>query len=287
MSDSKHKKETKDKSKLYKWLRKLTIAAVVILVFLQTPTFQWFKSIAVMGVYSPYEASNSVIKDKGIDIKIPGGMSTAKRDWYPFVMTFNDDKGFSWFIGEQARMSVLYNFGHFSPFEYQSDYYDVGSPYYNSFYGAYAVSLESGRSFGFDQGVANIDEMVKIPTFDMKYLVLSSLGAQKPVISYDVTYEGTNTILGEEWYYFDADLEVSGAMHTYVKEHQAYIQYGRPPKTDQPIEDFELIPMYGRIYAKYIEDKDITMFFYCIAADKAVIEEWEEAYMAKTRMTID
>ncbi len=269
-------------------MRRLKLFLVVLLLialYTQTPSFQWLKSIAVMSVYSTYEAQKSVLHDEGIRIKIPGGMSTLKNDWYPFVITFNDDRGFSRYTDRDLRMTVLYNFGHYPFWRGHSSYYDTESPYYNSFYGAYAVKTMEGDPFGFRGGEANEDEMGLVPTFDMEKLVLVSIGERNPEFSYDVTRFEAVSLLGEDdWQVFDADMRLSGAMHNYEREYRAYIQYGRPPTTDEEIVNYEVIDMAGRIYGKYYAEKDISIFFYCIATDTEVIEEWERTIMVNSEV---
>lgn len=268
-----------------KKLRIALIIMVMVALYTQTPSFQWFKSMAVMSVYSTYEARTSLLHDEGIRIKIPGGTATKKQDWYPFVITFNDDRGFSRYTGRDLRMTVLYNFGYFPFWRSWSAYYDRESPYYNSFYGAYAIKVEDGEPFGFPEGQADIEEMGLVPTFDMERLVLSSIGLYDPVFSYEVTDFRTVPLIGEEgWQLFDADMKVSGAMHAFKKDHRAYIQYGRPPKIEEAIVDYEVIDMKGRIYGKYYPERDISLFFYCIATDEQVIEAWEETMMAGTEV---
>lgn len=268
-------------------IKRLVVVLILTALFLQTPTYQWTKSLLVMGVYSAYEASSSVLADNGITIKIPGGMGTIKDDWYPFVITFQDDIGFSRYIDQEARMTVLYNFGHFSPLSFRSDYYDLESPYYNSFYGAYAVELEGDKIFGFLDGEPNIEEMSQVPTYDMKYLVLDSIGNSDPVLEFDVVDQGRKVLFEEEeWFYFDAEMTVSGSIHNYDRDYRAYIQYGRPPSDIGDHEDYELVEMVGRIYAKYIEEKDVTLFFYCITTDMSVIDEWESNQMARTELIL-
>lgn len=263
-------------------IRTLAILLLMVL-FVQSSAFQWLKSVSVMYVYSNYEASKSVLKDKGIKIEIPGGMATDKEDWYPFVITFNDDSGFSWYIGEEARMTVLYNFGHFGPEDYHSSFYDIDSPYYNSFYGGYAVSLESGEAFAYDGGEPLIEAMVKIPEYDMKFLVQQAFGNRSPVMTYDVTDTGYRVLPdGNEWFYFDADMAVSGALHQYTRDYRSYIQYGRPTADELDVPDYEVRPMYGRIYSRYDAERGISLFLYCLVSDKAVIEEWEVDYNANT-----
>lgn len=269
-------------------LKRLLVVILLIALYTQTPSFQWLKSIAVMSVYSTYEARHSVLHDEGVKIKIPGGLTTMTKDWYPFVITFNDDRGFSRYTGRDLRMTVLYNFAYFPFWRGYSAYYDTSSPYYNSFYGAYAVKTSDGDPFGFSGGVANVDEMGMVPTFDMERLVLVSIGEPNPEFSYEVTrFEGAELLGQDDWQVFDADMLVSGSMHTYQEDYRAYIQYGRPPASDEAIIDYEVVPMVGRIYGKYYQEKDMSIFFYCIATSLEVIEEWEETIMAHSEVKIN
>ena len=78
------------------------IIAAVLAVFLWLPLSNYPISLAVMKVYSGIHKSNSVMEQKGISLEIPGGGITQEKDWYPFVMTFNDSAGFRQFIREKA-----------------------------------------------------------------------------------------------------------------------------------------------------------------------------------------
>jgi hypothetical protein len=66
-------------------------------------------------------------------------LTTIEKDWYPFVITFNDDEGFSNFIGRDLNYTVLYNFGAFEYLNGASMIYNPQSQYYSSFYGAYFI----------------------------------------------------------------------------------------------------------------------------------------------------
>ena len=267
----------------------MVMILILIVILMQTPFYPWAKSMTVMSIYSRYESGYSLLKDKNIQIKIPGGLQTKEKDWYPFVMTFNDDRGFSRFMGEPMRMTVLYNFGHFSPLKGYASYYDLDSPYYNSFYGAYGVSKASEEAFGFIDGEADHEAISKVPEFDMVRLVLESIGSYDNTFEYEVITEEKAVLFNEpDWLVIDAKIKVNGSMHTYKKDHRAYIQYGKPPKTssveESPVEDFAVVDMVGRIYAKHYEEKNITLFFYCITRDEAVIEDWDADIMNQTRL---
>lgn len=267
----------------------VSIIIILIVILMQTPVYPWAKSIVVMSVYSRYESGYSLLKDKNIQIKIPGGLQTKEKDWYPFVMTFNDDRGFSGFMGEPMRMAVLYNFGHFSPLKGYASYYDIDSPYYNSFYGAYGVSKGSEEAFGFIDGEVDHEAISMVPEFDMVRLVLESIGSYDNIFEYEVISEEKVELFNEDdWLVIDANIKVNGSMHTYKKDHRAYIQYGKPPKAssveESPVEDFAVVDMVGRIYAKHYEEKNITLFFYCITRDEAVIEAWDIDIMNQTKL---
>ena len=267
----------------------VSIIIILVVILMQTPVYPWAKSIVVMSVYSRYESGYSLLKDKNIQIKIPGGLQTKEKDWYPFVMTFNDDRGFSGFMGEPMRMTVLYNFGHFSPLKGYASYYDIDSPYYNSFYGAYGVSKGSEEAFGFIDGEVDHEAISKVPEFDMVRLVLESIGSYDNIFEYEVISEEKAELFNEDdWLVIDANIKVNGSMHTYKKDHRAYIQYGKPPKAssvvENSIEDFAVVDMVGRIYAKHYEEKNITLFFYCITREDAVIEAWDIDIMDQTKL---
>lgn len=258
---------------------------IIIVIYIQIPSFQWLKSLSVMKVSSIYEKNTSVLHDEGIKISIPGGITTIKQDWYPFVITFNDDAGFSEYMNRNLRMTVLYNFGYFPFYRGYSAYYDINSSYYNSFYGAYIIKAEGGEPFGYKNGEVNIEEIGKIPTYDMKHLVLKSIGARNPVFSYEMTgFKDADLLNESEWQVFDANLHVTGSLHEYQGDKRAYIQYGRPPVINGETNEYEVIDMKARIYSKYYEEKDISIFFYCITKELETINEWEEKIMSRSKV---
>ena len=138
-----------------------------------------------MSIYSASESKTSLMKKEGIDLKIPGGYSTLKKDWYPFVITYNAH-GFSNFTKKDVDLSILYNFGAFDYIKGSSLLYSVSSDYHSAFYGAYAVK-ENGNSYGYNQyGKINVDEMADIFKYDMQVLVLQSIGCDSPIFDFEI-----------------------------------------------------------------------------------------------------
>ena len=91
----------------------------LILIFsvmmLCSPPAAVVRSMAVMSVYSILHKKESLPAKEGFEIIIPGGLTTPEKDWYPFVMTFNDNAGFQSFTGnENLDLTIMYNFPAFS-----------------------------------------------------------------------------------------------------------------------------------------------------------------------------
>ncbi|MDA3846686.1 MAG: hypothetical protein PF505_09125 [Vallitaleaceae bacterium] len=269
-----------------KW-QKLLIIILIITVFVISPFFQYAKSVAVMAVYSASEYNQSVMKNNDIEIKIPGGLSTMDKDWYPFVMTFNPTpSSFSRRVGRDVEISIMYNFGAFEYLKGASSYYDDQSPYYNSFYGAYVIHDEN-QSFGFNaDGTLNEAELSIVPDYDMRILVLRSLGCTTPTFDYtvdDISYG--NSYLGiDDWTIMTSTIETQSPIHAVKKDYQAYIQYGKPYQKDYNGEDFPLMTVYGRVYAKYFAAEKLTVCFYIIGSDLEAMDFCDSEILQKSEL---
>ena len=107
-------------------LRKAVIILLLLAGFLLTPAGASIRSYAVMVPYSWIHYGNSVLKRNNIRFDIPGGIRTKKADWYPFVLTFNDDDGCP-VPGGGSGVYRLYNFGHYLIRQGTSSYYSPDS----------------------------------------------------------------------------------------------------------------------------------------------------------------
>ncbi len=293
--------QTVSMGELVKLMKKKTKAIIILLIvlalFAVSPLAPYRVSLGVMSLYSHTEAGDSLMAEKDIDIDIPSA-----DGWYPFVMTFNADSGFRNYLDGTGmglsdggiRLSIMYNFPEFDLTKGCSRLYDTDSPYYNAFYGAYCVS----GSFGFnDKGLIDRQQAALVPEYDMTRLVLRDLGmnpadevfewsaqpdgvAHDDVTSDDMTYElaGYNG-----WQRVDADLTVNGAGHRPHGWLRNYIQYGSP-KYDVS-EDFAPVKMKGRIYGRYFEEQDCGIFFYVLACDSRLIDDWENEIMAESTVS--
>ncbi|GFI61026.1 hypothetical protein IMSAG049_00179 [Clostridiales bacterium] len=264
-------------------MKKLLIILIVAVFF--TPPAAILRSMAVMSVYSAIHQKDSIPAKEGFKIKIPGGLKTLKRDWYPFVMTFNDNKGFQNFCGDDGlSLTILYNFPAFSLFKGCSYLFDPSSPYCSSFYGAYIVhDLDGAYGFNSD-GSIDYSVVSQVPEFDMAYLVLSDFGLSNMIFDWRIEnfYDNISYIEYNGWSQFDIAMEVSSAVHNPDGFSISYLQYGFPNfKTDK---NFEPLDMYGRIYVRYFEEYSSSVFFYIIAADKQVLDNCDSEILSQSKI---
>ena len=291
------------KKKLSKKKKTAAIVAAVALAlmfFIISPLFPYAVSLSVMSVYSHIHEADSIMANKGIELAIPGGGETSEDDWYPFVMTFNPGEAFGRTVGDRnLELTILYNFGAFDLRRGCSRLYDRDSDYYNSFYGAYLVTRKDDGSkaskdsmtapFGFDsQGNMDPEQTAIVPKFDFQHLVLGDFGIRTSeqvfewtaeTISEDVSYLGR-----DGWSRVDASLLVNGASHVKDGFRHSYLQYGSPGYDISEDDAFKPVSMRGRIYGRYFEEWDTSVFFYILTPEKETLERCDREILSKSRL---
>lgn len=301
-------------------------AAAVLILFLWSPLSNYPVSLAVMKVYSGIHERESIMAEKGIQLNISGGSVTEERDWYPFVMTFNDSDGFRRFLRQTAQngqiaqadysdleLTILYNFPVFDVLRGCSRLYDISSPYYNGFYGAYLVSGQvtegdgSRHPWGFTgDGELDTASTALVPRFDFQNLVLGDMGIDRSrmVFQWELTDTAENVEYAGRcgWTRADAALTVNGVCHKKEEYHLSYLQYGPPgkypvlekyseagkyPASEKRAErsDFAPVDMKGRVYGKYFPEWDTSVFFYVLAADEDVLERCDDGILSQSLLS--
>lgn len=257
-------------------MKKSVIAISLILFALALFWFYFpLRSLIVMSYYSGDHAKQSVMRQNNFEIDMPSG-----KGWYPFVMTYNAG-GFSAFSGLDADMSIMYNFGAFDLTKRTSTLYDKQSDKYSSFYGAYVVQ-ETGGVFGFaDNGEIDLDEVSLAVQYDYTKLVIRDFGCQVQtfkigdfIIEENITYAGI-----QGWTRIDAVMESNGTAHNYEGYKLPYLQYGRPMA--QVETDFKVLPLFGRVYAKYFEEYNSTVMIYVIAPNTEAVDLCDSDILSK------
>ena len=233
------------------------------------------RSFLFMKFYSKMEAKGNVLEESGLRIEMMGG-----RAWFPYVMTFQDDEGFSRWSGIPSRLTILYNFPAFDhPFG-RTRGFDPHADYYNS---AYAVRKMNGEPFGFlKDGEVNMDEVSLVPQFDFEKLVLEDFGLKQEDQFFSWTPQKITkqvSIAGfPGWTRIEADLSVNGMYHEKKGFVSSYIQYGSP-KRQEEFEDFAVVQMKGLVYAKYFSDQDVSVFFYAMTPSEDTLLETEAQFL--------
>jgi len=265
-----------------KTLMRYLLPAALLLVGL-TLAFPASRAVVVMGVYSALEQQDSVLTQEDITLKIPGGISTKEKDWFPFVITYNADY-FGAYANTPVNLTILYNFGAFDPSLGCSSFYDETSDYHGAFYGAYALRTQDKTLYGYlEDGTLDTDAMALVFEYDMNVLVLGSLGCNNPEFAYTLTGHTQKTMHGQQYDVLDAKISTQSPMHSVQGFLPAYYQYGRPKRLVSQ-KDFKNCDVYGRIYATALPEKGITLCFYIIAPNVDTLDTVEKTWVEKSKL---
>ena len=269
--------------------RILLIVTVLILLcalFLTLPFNKVFLSLGVMSIYSHRNVHEYVQTGSGLTPEIPGGLKTAKSEWYPKVLCYYADDFFSP-SGEGFKLTVFYNFPAFDFTKGCSRLYDPESPYYCSFYGAYILKGEE-NCYGFDEeGELEEFAVAAVARYDYQQLVLRDFGLNYSEAVFDFTVEKTE----KDWFYaesegwtrVDAKVRVNGCAHKKDDFALSYLQYGSPGFEVE--QSFAPVELFGRIYGKTFEEEKTSLFFYILCADRQALEDCDRQILSKSRIS--
>lgn len=234
-------------------------------------------TVPVMAAYSKYQES---VWESKLEVKMPGGLSTLEKDWYPIVMTYVDT-GVGRVLGLDTKMLVKYNYGAFRG--NRSEFYNADSNYFLSFYGCYIISTNDGeQSLTKSDGTWDLEKLQKIPRYDMDVLILKSIGCEDPDTTYQITsqVEGVDLCGYSGWTRFDAIVNTNSADHTKTAFHRGYFHFGFPPGNGDV--DFPRVEIRGRMYAKYFEEAQEYLFFYILGRDEQLLDETDKKIIEQT-----
>lgn len=266
------------------------ITAVFLLflvIFVCSPLFPFIRSLAVMGIYSNIHERQSLMAQTGMELHIPGGLTTSRADWYPFTMTFVADESYRAYIGEaDARLTILYNFPSFSYAKGCSRLYDNESRYYTSFYGAYLVRDSSNTALA--AGELSEEKAAEIAQFDFFCLVLADFGIkhEESVFDFSVRDREQNVFYAgyEGWTRITADITVNGSAHNKRSQVMSYLQYGAPGFGEVE-EEFLPISITGVVYGRYFPECDVGVYFY-VMGEEDVCMECDEDILSRSTITL-
>ena len=101
--------------------------------------------------------------------------------------------------------------------------------------------------------------------------------------SLDEVKENINYAGYDGWTRVDADMVVNGVLHRAEEDYRNYIQYGRPKYEAE--ENFAPVSMKGRIYARYFEEQDVSIYFYIMARNEEVLESCDRDILSESVIT--
>ena len=250
-----------------KTIRRLVIVCCVyILIVIGFP-------YGIMKYYSVVNYDESFLNEEGIEVKMAAG-----RRYWPFVLNYNPTVQYSRVKGEDIDLDIYYNFAGIG-INAKSGIYREGSDYYNAFYGAYVIRYND-REFDLSD---EYDEIMDISDFDLKTLVLRSIGDDDPYLDYKVRDDDKQLeINGLDYKVVDADMVIDGFAHNFDGFHLAYIQYGIPYRTE---ESFSPVQVLGRMYIHYIPEKNINVILYIIAPNNRSLKYMEDNFILSTKIS--
>ncbi|MBS4537631.1 hypothetical protein GOQ27_04100 [Clostridium sp. D2Q-11] len=261
------------------------IILMTVLILFITNIYYPLRSYIIMYPVKTYYRNTGLFND--IPLKIPSGKISNKESFYPFVLYFNSNEGFKYYVDRDVDLSIMYNFGGFKLGKKNSSYFDPKSDYYSSFYGAYAIKTDNSTPFGFDKDKnINIDLLSKVPEYDQKYLVMSSIGLSPNNVTFDYNIktikEDIKYINSMDWLMVDSQIKTNAPVHKYKKHYNGYLQYGIPKELNNLSKDYPIMKLHGRMYIKYFKEYDSTIVFYILGKNKDIVDRIDENIVSKS-----
>ena len=124
------------------WPLRLLAFLLLLAVFLFAPFTAGTRAFAITSAYDFYCERKSLPHELGLDIEMP----IANMDFFPLMITYNDDNGMSTWLGRPVRFTVDYAVADFGFLSGHSRFYDFESPLYNAYVGAYYLHGLASRS---------------------------------------------------------------------------------------------------------------------------------------------
>lgn len=251
----------------------LLITILLIVVFVFAPFTARNRSLIVMAVYDAYIEARSLPRDIGLNADMP----LKAMDFYPIMITFNDDEGMSGRLGKPVRFTVDYTFADYDCLSGHSGFYDFANPLYNSYIGVYylqGLGRQADQQAAFD-----------IAEYDQRCLALAAIGLDYVDSKFEASGVKSSTaknFAGYTWTCYDAAIITNGPEHVRTVFNTGYLQFGNPPKTS---EHYPQRTMYGRIYITYFQEMDLNVGLYIIAKDTDILEKIDNSVISEVKLT--
>lgn len=262
--------------------RKIILAGGLLLGLLVylicfSPTLAGLRSDWVLRAQGASFENNSVFYQTGLKLTVPTSAQTGDNRWSDTMKLFHCGENFP--HNGAGQLSILYNFGAFA--NGRSGFYHPDSATFNAHYGVYAIHQTDGV-FGYHNGMVDVDAITALVAFDQQDLVLTSLGcpAELKHFSADITSLQPGPAMAgfSDWVQLDAVIQTNAPLYREQGFRAGTLQYGRPP-ADYDGPDFPVVPMIGRLYLRHDPARQITVIYFVIAKNAALVEETSTAYL--------
>jgi hypothetical protein len=133
-----------------------------------------------------------------------------------------------------------------------STYYDPKSPWYNVFFGSYAIRSykPDGEAWGYSGGKPDFKEFLQIPKLDYNVFTAGQFGCPPDKMCFDVSKSVQSTVGG--WDCLELDVCVPSGLHDPVRslgKPESFVVYGIPSRElFSSREEFEKLCMHGKMY---------------------------------------
>ncbi|MBU4439261.1 MAG: hypothetical protein KJ779_06835 [Firmicutes bacterium] len=213
----------------------------------------------------------SVFHQSGLALAVPTSAQTGDNRWCDHMKLYHCGENFP--HQGAGELSILYNFGAFN--DGHSAFYNPESATFNAHYGVYAIH-QTDRIFGYQNAAVDVQAITDLVSFDQLELVMTSLGcpSSRKLFRSQITdiQPGPEMAGFTDWIQIDATIQTNSPLYREQNFQLGTLQYGRPP-ANYVGPDFPMTPMVGRLYLRYDQPRQLTVIYFVIGKDAAVVEQ--------------
>ncbi|MBI4857287.1 MAG: hypothetical protein HY818_11170 [Acetobacterium woodii] len=221
--------------------------------------------------------TTSVFHQAGLELAVPTSARTGDNRWCKHIKLYHCGENFP--HQGAGELSILYNFGSFN--DGRSAFYNPESDTFNAHYGVYAIH-QTDRIFGYQNGAVDVKAITDLVAFDQLELVMTSLGCPAALKHFDAQITAIQpgpTMAGfSDWVQLDAVIQTNAPLYQERDFQLGTLQYGHPPDYYAG-PDFPVVSMVGRLYLRYDQPRQLTMIYFVIGKDAAMVEATSTDYL--------
>jgi hypothetical protein len=210
-------------------------------------------AVAAMHEYTrKTKAAPDFMTKAGLDlpsVTIPGSLPATTR----FEVTAND-------LHLPTDIELCWTIGDYPGEKDYSAYYDPHSPWYNVFFGSYAMRSykPDGTAWGYTlSGEANFDEFFEIPKIDYNNFVAGQFHCPPEKMCFEVLKKEVSSTKVDGWDFAQFDATIPSGLHNAARtlgNPESYVVYGVPNnELLEHHEEFEKIYMHGEMYMRRVK----------------------------------